>query len=345
MTPDTVLALFSASKPMVATAGLQLVQQGRLALDTPVKNYVPEIDDLQVLLGFDASGPPQLRPPRRPVTVRMLFQHTAGFSYDFLNSNYRRLVKAHGYAPAMASNRACLRMPLLSDPGETWCYGLSTDWLGLVIEAVTGQLLQATLQAQIFDPLGMVSTGFVPTPSMSERLAVVHRRKGDELRSLPAPQGEPEVQMGGQGLYSTAEDYIRFIRAWLNDGRFAGGELFDAATAALAFAQPRPVLRPMKSCHHAVALDAEFFEGVPKSQGMIGMINDAPAPTGRAADSVGWAGLANVFFWVDRKRGLGGFWGAQVLPFFDPPALAGYLDFERTAYASFLGVEPQCRSL
>ena len=220
MTTDTVFAIFSTTKAITGTAALQLVEDGKLDLDAPAKSYAPEIGELRVIEGFSASGEPQLRAPKRDITTRMLLLHTAGLGYDFFNEHYNRLAQEKGQPSVITASKAALRTPLLFDPGEKWEYGSNLDWCGQVIEAIAGRRLGEVFKARIFEPLGMRDTTFELTDALRQRLAGMHTRNADGSLApmdfeLPS---QPEVHMGGHGLYSTVGDYMRFIRMWLNDG-------------------------------------------------------------------------------------------------------------------------------
>ena len=173
-----------------------------------------------MLEGFDGDGKPKLRAPKRDITTRMLMLHTAGLGYDFFNENYNRLAREHGQPSVVTSSRASIMTPLLFDPGEKWEYGSNIDWCGQVVESIRGKRLGEVFRERIFDPLGMTDIAFSLTPSMRARLAGMHMRKDDGSLTpsdfeLPA---DPEVHMGGHGLYSTIGEYMKFIRMWLNDG-------------------------------------------------------------------------------------------------------------------------------
>lgn len=237
MTTDSVFALFSATKAITATAVLQLVEEGRLDLDAPARDYLPMIGEQQVLEGFDSDGSPRLRPPKKPITTRMLLLHTAGFGYEFFNEHYNRLAREQGLPGIISGSLAALQTPLLFEPGEQWEYGSNLDWAGLVVEAITGQRLGEVMQQRIFEPLGMTDTAFTMTPSMLQRRACLHQREVDGslsvLEDFILPQ-DPEVHMGGHGLYSTVQDYCRFIRAWLNDGQGDHGRILRPETIRVA---------------------------------------------------------------------------------------------------------------
>ncbi len=338
MTVDSVFAIFSTTKAITATAVLQLYEDGKLDLDAPAKTYVPDLGALQVLDGFDADGQPRLRAPKRDVTTRMLLLHTAGFAYDFFNESYQRLAASHGQPSVISATKAALTTPLLFDPGDAWEYGSNIDWAGQVVEAVAGKRLGEVMQERIFAPLGMSSTAFTLTPAMRERLARIHQREADgsltPMMEMELPQ-EPELHMGGHGLYSTAPDYCRFIRMWLNDGAGEHGRVLKSATVAMAVQNGlgEMKIKGLPGVIPSLSHDAEFFPGMPKSWAISFMINEQDAPTGRPAGSLAWAGLANLYYWIDRRSGIGGFWATQILPFVDPTSTRAYLDFETAVYA------------
>lgn len=342
MTTDSVFAIFSTTKAITGTAIMQCVEEGKLDLDAPAKTYAPDIGKLQVLEGFDAQGKPKLRAPKRDVTTRMLMLHTAGLGYDFFNEQYNRLAQQHGQPSVVTASRASIMTPLLFDPGERWEYGSNIDWCGQVVEGIRGKRLGEVFKERIFAPLGIEDMSFTLTPSMRSRLARIHQREKDgtltPLKDFELPQ-DPEVQMGGHGLYATVGEYMKFIRMWLNDGAGPNGRVLKPETVAAA------VKNGLQANHKVVVLpgviptlsnDAEFFPGLKKSWSYTFMVNDEEAPTGRPAGAIGWAGLANLFYWIDRRNGFGGFWATQILPFGDPVSFGGYMDFETAIYQSMM---------
>ena len=341
MTTDTVFAIFSTTKAITGTAILQLVEEGKLDLDAPAERYAPDIGKLQVIEGFDASGAPKLRAPKRPVTTRMLMLHTAGFGYDFFNETYNRLAQEKGQPSVVTATRAALTTPLLFDPGDKWEYGSNIDWCGQVVEGIAGKRLGEVLRARVFEPLGMSDMTFALDDRLRARLAGMHARNADGSLTpmdfeLPSP---PEVDMGGHGLYGTVGDYMKFIRMWLNDGRGPHGQVLKPETVRMAeknhLGDKKVTMLP--GVIPALSNDAEFFPGLSKSWSLTFMVNDETAPTGRPAGALGWAGLANLFYWIDRQNGLGGFWATQILPFGDPASFGGYIAFESACYAERAG--------
>jgi methyl acetate hydrolase len=340
MTIDTVFAIFSTTKAITGTAILQCVEEGQLDLDAPAKTYVPDIAKLEVLEGFDASGNPVLRAPKRDITTRMLMLHTAGLGYDFFNVNYFRLAQERGQPSVVTCSKASLMTPLLFDPGDKWEYGSNIDWCGQIVESIRGKRLGDVMEERIFAPLGMEDIAFSLTPSMRQRLAIIHQREADgSLIPLPELQlpADPEVHMGGHGLYASIGEYMKFIRMWLNDGAGPNGRVLKQETVEAAVRnglQAHQTVVMLPGVIATLSNDAEFFPGLKKSWSYTFMVNDEDAPTGRPAGSIGWAGLANTFYWIDRKNGFGGYWATQILPFGDPVSFGGYLDFETAAYAT-----------
>jgi methyl acetate hydrolase len=341
MTPDTVFAIFSCTKAVTGVAVMQLVEEGAVSLDDPAKEYTPEIADARVLEGFDANGEPQLRPPNGEVTVRQLLLHTAGFGYDIFNEDLVRYGEKKGVPSVVSATMASLGAPLLFDPGERWEYGTNIDWAGKVVEGARGKRLGEVFRERIFEPLGMDDAAFVLTDEMRSRRATIHQRGEDgsliPLSDFELPQ-DPEQHMGGHGLYATVGDYMKFIRMVLNDGAGEHGRVLKPETVEQ---MEQNGLGDMKikmlpGAIQELSNDAEFFPGMPKSWGYTFMINDQDAPTGRPAGALGWAGLANLYYWIDRKNGLGGFWATQIFPFADPVSFGGYMDFEKAVYESAL---------
>lgn len=339
MTTDTVCAIFSTTKAITGTVCLQLVEQGALDLDAPARKYAPALGEVSVLDGFDPEGSPVLRPPKREITTRMLLLHTAGFGYDFFNENYNRLATEHGQPSIINASQQALRTPLLFDPGEQWEYGSNVDWAGQVVEGITGQRLGEVMAERVFAPLDMTDTAFSMTPAMRERSAGMHARSADGSLSVmegwELPQ-DPEVHMGGHGLYSTALDYAKFLRMWLNDGAGPAGQVLAADTVRMAEQNHLGELKVkgLPGVIPVLSNDAEFFPGMSKSWALTFMINDEDAPTGRPAGSLAWAGLANLYYWIDRRNGISGFWATQIFPFADPTSVGGYLEFETATYAA-----------
>ena len=338
MTPDTVAWIASMTKAITGAAAMQLVERGTLALDAPVKTVVPALGDVEVLDGFDAGGKPRTRKARRDITLRHLLTHTAGFGYDIWNPEIGKFMEAHDVPGVISCRNKALTTPLLFDPGERWQYGINIDWAGKVIEAASGQTLGTFMRDNLFGPLGMDSTGFRITDSMRQRQARIHHRGPDgTLTPDPALEitQEPEFEMGGGGLYSTAGDYLKFVRMMLNEGRSdTGAAVMQPATVAAMSTNAMGDLKVvmLKTAAPPLSNDAEFFPGMDKQWGLSFMINNEEAPTGRSAGGLAWAGLANTYYWIDQKKGVGGVYITQILPFADTKSLPLFHAFESAVY-------------
>ena len=336
MTLDTVVWIASMSKAVTSVAAMQLVEQGRLGLDEPLAERVSGLAGIQVLEGFDAAGAPRLRPPRRPITLRHLLTHTAGFSYDFWNEDMVRYYQHAGVPGIAECKNATLQTPLVCDPGERWEYGINIDWVGKTVEQLSGQSLEDYFRDHIFAPLGMNDTSFVLRADQRARQAAMHARQPDgSLTPIPfgIPQ-EPEFFMGGGGLYSTGPDYLTFLRMLLGGGKLGDARVLRSETVEEMSRNQIGELTVglMKSCAPALTHDAEFFPGMVKKWGLGYMISTEEAPTGRSAGSLAWAGLANSYYWIDPTRRVTGVFATQILPFADPAVLDVFAAYERAVY-------------
>lgn len=333
MQTDSVVWIASMTKAITAAAAMQCVEQGKLSLDAPIASVLPELADKQVLEGFAADGTPKLRPARNPITLRHLLTHTSGFVYDMWNADIVRYLEMTGTPGIISCQNAALTLPLVFDPGTAWDYGIGIDWAGKAVEAVSGTTLGRYMQANILEPLGMRDTGFRVRDDQRSRLATVHARTptGTEPTAFGMPP-EPEFEMGGGGLYSTVGDYLRFARAILGGGALDGARVLTEPTVAAMCtnAMGNVRCRPMKSAVAAATNDVDFLEGW--QWGLSFAINPDPLSTGRSAASLSWAGLANSYYWIDPKKRIAGVYATQVLPFFDPQAVALFEGFERTVY-------------
>ncbi len=328
---DGVIWIASMTKAITGAAAMQLVERGKLSLDAPAAEVVPEIARKEVLVSIGADGTIKTRPPKRPITLRHLLTHTSGMGYDTWDGDIFRYVQAKG--PLKPASMEVLSTPLVFDPGERWTYSISIDWAGLMVEAVSGQRLDRYMTENIFTPLGMADTGFAISPAMRPRKAAVHVRKdgGGFTATDHELNQQPEVFQGGGALYSTVGDYLKFTRALLA----GGAPILKSETVALMFRNsmnPGVLCKPLKSYLPARSTDMNFVDGM--QWGLTFMINPQPFPGRRAANSLTWGGLANSYFWIDPARKVTGVWATQLLPFYDARAVAAYEEFEHGVYAN-----------
>ena len=336
MTVDSVFWIASMTKAVTTVAAMQMVEQGKLKLDQPASEILPDLASAQVLEGFDAAGQPKLRPAKRPITLRLLLTHTAGYTYDVWNADTGRYEKQANLPGIITCKNDALKTPLAFDPGDRWEYGINIDFAGKMVEKVSGERLEGYFREHIFGPLGMADTSFKISPSQRERLVAMHARGADgSLKPIEfeMPQ-EPEFYMGGGGLYSTGPDYLKFVRMFLGRGSLDGKTVLKPETVALMGQNQIGDINvvALKTVAPESSLDAEFFPGMVKKWGLGFMINTATAPTGRSAGSLAWAGLANTYFWIDPSKNIGGVILMQLLPFADPQALQTFAEFESQLY-------------
>jgi CubicO group peptidase (beta-lactamase class C family) len=338
MTTDSVFRIASMTKAITATAAMQLTERGKLSLDQPAREILPFLAETKVLESFDAAGQPVLRAPRSEVTLRRLLTHTAGFVYDIWNAAMIRYQDVTGLPGIRSGKLAALHAPLAFDPGERWEYGANIDIAGRMVEAASGLDLETYFQRHIFAPLGMADTSFLQRPEWDDRLATVHARQADgSLQPIALPRtGAPEFCTGGGGLFSTAPDYIRFLRALLNDGELDGACILRPETVALMGQNHMGALdvQPMASQMPRMSNDVELFPGMAKKWGLSFLINTEPGPAGRSAGSLAWAGLNNTYYWLDPARKVASVLMTQVLPFADATVLDVLDGFEAAVYAS-----------
>ena len=338
MTLDTVCWIASMTKAITGTAAMQLVERGRLQLDAPASSVLPEVATAGVLEGFDGDGQPVVRPARAPITLRHLLTHTSGFGYDTWSEPLLRYQQATG-TQSMTSGElvATTTVPALFDPGEGWMYGISIDIVGRMVEEVSGHRLDHYLDEHVLRPLGMGSTSFGLSDDLQSRSAAIHARRPDgSLAAIElARSPEPRFPSGGGGLYSTVEDYCRFLQMILGRGSRNGVEVLRPETVDQMTANHIGDLRvvALPTAKPELSNDAEFFPGIEKSWGLTFQINEEPLPTGRPAGGLMWAGVANSYFWIDMDSQVAGTYISQQLPFADPRSYRLYTDIETATYS------------
>jgi CubicO group peptidase (beta-lactamase class C family) len=330
VSPHTLFWIASMTKPVTSLAAMQLVEQGRLTLDAPLGALLPELAHPHIL---QEDG--TLRPATRPLTLRHLLTHTAGFSYGFASAAYLAYMAAHN-VPANPGLLAGLNMPLLFEPGERWEYGINTDWVGRAVEAASGMSLDDYFQAHIFGPLGMTETTFFPDAAQQALRSATHQRVPDgSLVALPlqAPR-RPEFWSGGGGLFSTLADYQKFTRVFLNGG--AG--LLAPETLAEMTRDQTPGLQAgfIPSANPALITGARLNEGMDTGWSLGFQYYRQAGPFGRHAGTLSWAGLPNTYFWIDPQANLAAIILMQTLPAGDLTSLKLYAAFERLVYQASL---------
>lgn len=315
VTDDTLFRIASMTKPIIGVAMMMLYEEGYFSLQDPLATHIPELADLQVYAGQDASGVMQLRPPARAPTIHDLMQHTAGFTYGiFGDTPVDRLYNETGVLSEDLTQQAFIEavaeLPLLFDPGARWNYSVATDIQGYLIEKWTGMNLGEFLHERVFEPLGMDETmAWVPEDERPNLAAVYTHDATGKLVSTRGLLGEvtrePRRFSGGGQLISTSDDYWRFCQMLLSGGVFNGKRLLS----------PRSI--EMMSQNR---LDATMtVPGWIEQQGFglnFAVITDTskvdfPATQGEYF----WAGAVTTLFWIDPKQDIVAIMMTQYQPF------------------------------
>ncbi|RUY37537.1 class A beta-lactamase-related serine hydrolase [Mesorhizobium sp. M7A.F.Ca.US.001.04.1.1] len=336
MRADTVFWLLSMTKAFTATACMQLIEQGRINPGDDAAKYLPELANPMVLEGFDGDGQPLLRPAKRAIKVRHLLTHTSGYTYSIWSDALTRYENVTGMPDIATCKNGAFLAPLEFEPGERWQYGISMDWVGKLVEAVSDQSLEVYFLENIFAPLGMTDSGFLIGSKQKARVATFHNRREDGGLT-PAPfemPQRPEFFMGGGGGFSTPRDYMAFLRMLLNGGTHKGVRVLKPETVASMMRNQIGDLdvQAMRTAQPAYSQSFDQFPGEPHKWGYSFDINTLPGPNGRSAGSISWAGLLNCYFWLDPVRKVTGAIFTQLLPFYDEKVVKLYGTFERGLY-------------
>ena len=328
MTKDTIFNMASMTKPITSTAIMILVDEGKLKLDDEVAKYLPKWKDPQVISKFnEADASFETRPARRQITIRHLLTHTSGIGYGFSSPMLTKIMEK--------TKKSEMDSPLLFDPGESWAYGASTRVLGLVVEAVSGQKIDAYLQARILGPLGMNDTSYlVPTTKYSRVVAVNARNASGKFEERPMPATLPATVQGDGGLYGTASDYGLFLRMLLNRGTLNGKRILSEQSAKLMLdpATGTVVVKEQQSAN--LSLSRNFPVGAGKDKWGLGFqLAAEKSPNRRSPGSGTWAGIFNTHFFIDPSRELGVVVMMQTLPFYDEASMKVYAGAEEAVYS------------
>jgi len=337
--PDNIIQVASMTKLITTIAALQLMEQGKLDLDSPISLYAPELKDLQVLKGFDADDNPIFEKAERAPTARELMTHTAGYVYEFWNADSLKAAQL-GVSPSLLNGGNYLAAPLAFQPGTAWEYGINTDWLGVLVERLSGQRLAEYFDEHIFMPLDMNDTFYELPADKFDRSVTVMARGAEGLVELPnfqptpAEKGSMAQYSGGGGLSSTVKDYGRVLQMLLNSGALDGKMLLKPETVDTMFQNNIGDIQPLALATVMPTLSntADMSFGYKATFGLGLLLHTDGMEGGRSANAGSWAGLFNSYYWVDREAGKYGIFGTQVLPFYDTVAIKALLEFEQAVY-------------
>jgi methyl acetate hydrolase len=328
---NSIFSIASMTKPVTSVAIMMLMEQGKLKLDDPVSKYLTGFDNLRVITKFNEKDATyETRPAKGTMTIRQLLSHTSGIGYSFTNPIEYRLVQA--------TKKGEWELPLLSDPGAKWNYSSSTRVLGMVVEKITGTPLEAWYQEHILQPLGMVDTSFAVPAAKQSRVPRQYSRIDGVLKEQPKaniPSTPTPPFRGDGGLYSTVQDYGKFVRMMLNGGHLGSAKILSESSVKMMgensigsiFVELQPdadKLRtkpfPLGAGHDKFGLGFQIASDNPQYAKF------------RSPGSMSWAGIFNTEFWIDPVKHIGGVQMMQVLPFYDDGAIRTLRDFEETVY-------------
>jgi methyl acetate hydrolase len=331
MPVNAIFAIASMTKPVTSVAIMMLFEEGKLQLDDPVSKYLMGFDNLRVITKFNEKDATyETRPAKRPMTIRHLLTHTSGIGYAFSNPIEYRLTQA--------TKKNEWELPLLNDPGEKWNYSASTRVLGMIVEKITGTSLEAYYQQRIFQPLGMVDTSYaVPAAKQSRVPAQFSRVNG--LLQAPPPAPIPSTPTapfrGDGGLYSTVQDYGKFVEMLLNGGRLGSAKILSESSVKMMgennigsiFVELQPDADKSRTKPFPLGAGHDKF-----GLGFQIASSDPQQASFRSPGSMSWAGIYNTEFWIDPVKHIGGVQMMQLLPFYDDGAVRTLRDFEKLIY-------------
>jgi methyl acetate hydrolase len=339
--PETVstrtqFRVMSMTKMVATVAALQQRERGELDFGAPVQAYLPEFADVPVLDGFDGDHP-MLRPAKTQATVHHLVTHTTGLGYWFWNADIAKYEQLTGI-PNVLGGAGAFKAPMVSDPGTSFVYGINTDWLGKVVEAVAGTTLDVVVKENITGPLAMDDTMFAIDDERRANCVTVHV-PGDDGSWTSAGEllpENPDWWPAGHGLYSTPRDYLRFERMLLRGGELDGTRVLEQVSVDEAFTNQIGDLDFPAEIPTADPATTDTLRAGPGNKWGFGLLlTTADAPGRRRAGSGAWAGLFNTHFWVDRTSGICASIYTNSLPFItEDKAWKLYGDFEEAVYAA-----------
>lgn len=333
MALDSMFRIASMTKPVTSVAVMMLVEQGEVALDDPIGDYLPELAGKEVIDELDAeTNDYTTRPATGPITIRHLLTHSSGLGYGFSSETLFRLTGG-------SFEISATELPLLHDPGSRWTYGESTRVLGHLVETVAGQPLEAFMQARIFAPLGMSDTSYSVPPEKMPRVVTTHALVDGKLAENPNPENiAPAEAFGDGGLVSTAADYAKFMQMLLRGGSAPDGRrLLSEATVRTMGENHLGDVRVSVQDAALPDLAKAFPLGAGRDGFGLGfqITGQHSEPDTRAPGSMSWAGIYNTEFWIDPDSGIAAVLLMQYLPFYDGDAIATLIEFEHALYRSF----------
>jgi CubicO group peptidase (beta-lactamase class C family) len=326
-TDDTVVRMFSMTKPITSVAAMMLYEEGAFELKSPISTWIPEFADTRVYRSGSHLAP-NTDPLVEPIRVWHLLTHTSGLTYGFHNTHvtdaiYRRGGFEWGNPPGADLAECCAKwasMPLAFQPGTEWNYGVSTDVLGRLVEVVSGTTLDEFFRTRIFEPLGMTETGFYVPDDLADRFATLYVRNPATGEAVPAPDTlgratnrPPTMLGGGGGLVGTAHDYLRFAHMLLNRGELDGVRLLGTRTVDYMTRNHLPGGLDLERFGRPLFAETSF-DGIGFGLGFSVVLDSARNKVMRSEGEYSWGGAASTIFWVDPAQEIVALFLTQLLP-------------------------------
>ncbi len=322
--PDSLYRIYSMTKPITSVALMMLFEEGHFLMENPVSRWLPELADLSVWVGGTADRP-ETRPLDVPLTVHHVLTHTSGLTYGFqyvhpVDELYRRN-DLGTFGPAEYDLDECMRrlgqVPLQFEPGAKWNYSMSTDVCGALVERMSGMRLDEFFRSRIFEPLGMVDTGFSAPEADVDRCSSLYAAAGSgTLQRLGSPRSmtrPPAMLSGGGGLVSSSDDYLRFCHFLLGGGELDGVRLLSPRTLAFMASNHLPGNATLNEMGQATFAETAM-EGTGFGLGFSVLLDPAANQSLGSVGQFAWGGAASTAFWVDPHEELAVVFMTQLLP-------------------------------
>ena len=320
---NNIFRIFSMTKAIASVAALQLVEKGLIGLDDPLDELMPEMTSIPILT---KNG--ELVKANKSITLRNLLTHTAGFGYDFLDERLQKFDKTGwNYAD----------LPRLFESGEKWEYGTNLDWVGKVIEKVSGEDLETYLRKNVTGPLKMYSTWFYVPENLKENIVSWGVRDSVGFKEYSRIPTEPVAEYNaGGGLFGSPKDYLTFLECIKNNGKYYGGQILKPETVELMFKNQLP--NGLTTSYNVTEGGiVDILGGFPDNSDVYSLswaIENNEDELIRTKGSAYWAGIANSYYTLDKDKGIAIVYFTQFLPFNDKVSHDFYRLFEKEVYNS-----------
>ncbi|KAA2217216.1 serine hydrolase domain-containing protein [Maribacter flavus] len=320
---NNIFRIFSMTKAIGSVAALQLVEKGLIGLDDPLDKLMPEMTSIPIL-----TSEGQLVKANKTITLRNLLTHTSGFGYDIFDEQLQKFDKTGWEYDDL---------PRLFEAGEKWHYGRSTDWVGRIVEKVSGQNLEDYFREHITGPLKMNSTWFNVPDKLKENIVSWGTRDSTGFKEYPRIPTKPTTEfIAGEGLFGSPKDYLTFLNCIMNSGKYDGGQILKSETVDLMFkdALPDGLTLNFGLPEEGLPETIGHFPDESDTYSLAWAIENNSKEMVRTTGSIYWAGVANSYYTLDRDKGMAIVYFTQFLPFNDKISYDFYRLFEKEVYTS-----------